>query len=71
MAYERFEKHWEGNMGKDRDHALLRSYVWHTFTAGDAWYLIHECRRAWRLYPYANRVVRAMMKEDQSGHGKR
>jgi hypothetical protein len=60
MDYEAFEEQWHRHLSYDRDHTALQSYVWHTFTAEEAAYLIHECRRAKNLYGYARSIVMAM-----------
>ena len=60
MAYEAFEEQWRRILGDDRDHQALQTYVWHTFTAEEAEYLILECRRARNLYGYARSIVIAM-----------
>ena len=70
MDYEAFEALWDHHLKTNRDHTALQSYVWHTFRADEAEYLICECRRADNLYGYANRIVRAMM-DGLSGPRKR
>ena len=62
MKYEAFEALWDRCLTTNRDHTALQSYVWHSFTAAEAEYLILQCSRAERnLYGYANRIVRSMV----------
>ena len=62
MDYGAFEALWDQCLTTSRDHTALQAYVWHSFTAAEAEYLILECRRASQnLYGYANRIVRAMV----------
>ena len=59
-----FDALWCQILGSNQDHTALKSYIWHTFNADDAKYLVTQCRRARNLYPYARSIVIAMMREE-------
>ena len=62
MDYEAFDALWDRCLTTTRGHTALKAYIWYSFTAAEAQYLILQCSRSdQNLYGYANRVVRSMM----------